>query len=135
MKKALIKWFKEIRKSDISIGGGKGASLGEMTQAGIPVPSGFVIIADAFERFLREAEIHSQINAILHKVDHRAIHTVEQASEEIKALIMDGRMSKDIAQDILTAFKKLDAQFVAVRSSATAEDSSVAAWAGQLESY
>src|SRR3989338_3452878 len=86
-----IKGFKEIGKNDAPSAGGKGASLGEMTQAGIPVPPGFVIVAAAFERFLHEAEIHSQIDAILHKVNHRAIHTVEQASEEIKALIMNGR--------------------------------------------
>ncbi len=131
----IINEFKEIGKNDTSSSGGKGASLGEMTQAGIPVPPGFVIVAAAFERFLREAEIHNQIDAILHKVDRRAMHTVEQASEEIKVLIMGAKMPKDIAQEILAAHKKLNAQFVAVRSSATAEDSSAAAWAGQLESY
>ncbi|MBI2668305.1 hypothetical protein HYX14_00525 [Candidatus Woesearchaeota archaeon] len=135
MKNAVIKWFKEIGKNDTSSAGGKGASLGEMTSTGIPVPPGFVILADVFEQFLHEAKIHTQIDAILHKVDHRAMHTVEQASEEIKALVMNGEMSKKITQEILTAFKKLDVPFVAVRSSATAEDSSIAAWAGQLESY
>ena len=127
--------FKEIGKNDTSSAGGKGASLGEMTKAGIPVPPGFVIVAAVFEYFLHDAGIHTQIDTILHKVDHRAMHTVEQASEEIKVLIMNGRMPKDTALEILAALKKLNAQYVAVRSSATAEDSSVAAWAGQLESY
>ena len=58
-----------------------------MTQAGITVPPGFVILADAFDSFLHQAEIHTEIDAILHKVDHKAMHTVEQASEEIKAII------------------------------------------------
>ncbi len=130
-----VQWFKEISKNDAASAGGKGASLGEMTQAGIPVPPGFVILSDAFESFLHQAEIHAEIDAILHKVDHKAMHTVEQASEEIKAIILGAQMPKEIAQEILTAFRKLDARFVAVRSSATAEDSSSAAWAGQLESY
>jgi len=130
-----IKEFKEINKNDAASAGGKGASLGEMTQAGITVPPGFVILADAFDSFLHQAEIHTEIDAILHKVDHKAMHTVEQASEEIKAIILGAQMPPEIAQEILTAFKKMDARFVAVRSSATAEDSSTAAWAGQLESY
>ncbi len=133
--KHFTKEFKEISKNDAASAGGKGASLGEMTQAGISVPPGFVILADAFENFLHQAEIHTEIDAILHKVNHQAMHTVEQASEEIKAIILSAQMPKEIVQEILTAFKKLDSRFVAVRSSATAEDSSTAAWAGQLESY
>ena len=95
-----IKEFGQIGKRDSAIAGGKGASLGEMTQAGIPVPPGFVILSNAFEKFLVKKE-----------------------------------MPKDVAEEIKKSFRKLGAKQVAVRSSATAEDSKDAAWAGQLESY
>ena len=63
------------------------------------------------------------------------MHTVENASEKIKDLILKARMSKSIGEEIKKEFKNLNSQFVAVRSSATAEDSSSAAWAGQLDSF
>ena len=131
----LIGDFKRLTRDDVALAGGKGASLGEMTQAGIPVPPGFVVLSSAFERFLNETDLNVEIDSILHKVDHKEIHTVENASEEIKALILEAKMPEDIAVEIKSYFKKLDAKYVAVRSSATAEDSSSAAWAGQLESY
>ena len=115
--------------------GGKGASLGEMTRAGIPVPPGYVVLAGAFERFLEETDLDVEVDSILHKVNHKEIHTVEDSSEKLKALIMKAPMPKDINQAILKAFGVLNAKLVAVRSSATAEDSSSAAWAGQLETY
>lgn len=131
----LIRRFDRLGKNDASIAGGKGASLGEMTQAGIPVPPGFVILAGAFERFLEEADLNQELDAILATVKHDQIHTVEHASEKINGLILAADMPKDIAQEIQTEFKKLDAQYVAVRSSATAEDGAAAAWAGQLDTF
>ncbi|MDP3697006.1 MAG: PEP/pyruvate-binding domain-containing protein, partial [Candidatus Taylorbacteria bacterium] len=148
--------FNNLNKNDVAIAGGKGASLGEMTsafatsfvkdfgrskkasadkQAGNPVPPGFVVLSSAFERFLEETDLHSEIDSILHKVNHKEIHTVENASEEIKALILEAKMPSNIASEVKEEFKKLDSKYVAVRSSATAEDSSTAAWAGQLESH
>jgi phosphoenolpyruvate synthase/pyruvate phosphate dikinase len=130
-----IKTFKKINKNDASIAGGKGASLGEMIQAGIPVPSGFVILSDAFEQFLKETDLNVEIDSILDNVNHKEIHTVDDASEKIKALILSAEMPKIIANEVKKAFKQLKTKYVAVRSSATVEDSSSAAWAGQLESY
>ena len=131
----LIRPFNKLGRHDAALAGGKGASLGEMTQAGIPVPPGYVVLSDAFERFIEETDLDVEIDSILHKVNHEEIHTVENASEQIKALILGAEMPKDIALEIINNFKQLNAKFVAVRSSATAEDSSAAAWAGQLESY
>ena len=131
----LIRPFNKLGRHDAALAGGKGASLGEMTQAGIPVPQGFVILSQAFERFIYETNVNVEIDSILHKVNHEEMHTVENASEQIKALILGVEMPKDIEKEIKKYFKQLDAKFVAVRSSATAEDSSAAAWAGQLESY
>ncbi len=131
----LIRAFKNLSKNDATIAGGKGASLGEMTRAGIPVPPGFVILSNSFERFIQETDLIQEIDAILDKVNHQEIHTVESASEQIKDLILSKEMPKDIAIEISRFFKELDSEFVAVRSSATAEDGKEHAWAGQLESY
>jgi phosphohistidine swiveling domain-containing protein len=127
--------FKHISKHSAASAGGKGASLGEMTQAGIPVPPGFVVLAGAFEQFLKETDLNIEIDSILHSVNHQEMHTVEHASEKIQKLILEAKMPEDIAGEIESEFKKLGAEYVAVRSSATAEDSASAAWAGQLDSF
>lgn len=127
--------FASLGRSDASLAGGKGASLGEMTQAGIPVPPGFVILTDAFERFLAEADVIQEIESELNDVDQSQIHTVERASERIQARILDADLPEEISSVILESFRGLGAAFVAVRSSATAEDSASAAWAGQLDSF
>ncbi|MFA5926130.1 MAG: PEP/pyruvate-binding domain-containing protein [Parcubacteria group bacterium] len=129
------KTFKEISKKDVGIAGGKGASLGEMTQAGIPVPPGFVIIIDAFDRFLEETDLGVDVVSILKIINYKDLSSVDKASHEIRDMIHDVAMPKDLAKLFLAEFKKLKEKFVAVRSSATAEDSAVASWAGELETY
>ncbi|MCL4280426.1 MAG: phosphoenolpyruvate synthase, partial [Ignavibacteriaceae bacterium] len=129
------KHFKELNKNDANIAGGKGASLGEMTQSGIPVPEGFVVLSTTFDHFLKETDLVQEIDAILKTVDHKAIHTVDSASEKIRGLIESREVPDDIAKEIMSDFEKLGAEFVAVRSSATAEDGAEHAWAGQLESF
>ena len=127
--------FDQINKSDVTLAGGKGASLGEMTQARISVPAGFVILASAFEKFLEETDLNVEIDSILDSVNHKEIHTVENASEKIKALILQAEIPQGIVVEIQKFFKTLNTKYVAVRSSATAEDSASAAWAGQLDSF
>ena len=131
----LIKNFKNLSKSDTAIAGGKGASLGEMTRAKIPVPPGFVITAQAFERFLEETDLSAEVKTELDKINYKDMNSVDRASNVIRDLIHDARMPKDIQQVSRAEFKRLKSKFVAVRSSATAEDSSTASWAGELESY
>ncbi len=132
---AYTKTFEELGKSDAAVAGGKGASLGEMTKAGIPVPPGFVVLTDAFERFLDETDLRQEVAAQLASVDPTVVHTAERASEQIAGLIREASMPNDIADEIVSAFTALDAPLVAVRSSATAEDGAENAWAGQLDSY
>lgn len=127
--------FSQLSKKDTNIAGGKGASLGEMSQAGIPVPDGFVVLSSTFDHFLRETDLTQEIDAILKTVDHKAIHTVETASEKIRGLIETAEVPADIAKEIKSEFAKLSSEFVAVRSSATAEDGEEHAWAGQLDSF
>lgn len=129
------KTLKQISKSNVGIAGGKGASLGEMTNAKIPVPPGFVILASVFDRFLEETDLGVEVESIIRKVNHKDINSVDKASNEIRDLIHDVKTPKDISAEIIKEFAKLKAKYVAVRSSATAEDSSVASWAGELETY
>ncbi|MFH1253256.1 MAG: PEP/pyruvate-binding domain-containing protein [Candidatus Uhrbacteria bacterium] len=130
-----LKTFSELNKTNAPIAGGKGASLGEMTNAGIPVPPGFVVLSASFEKFLEETDLNIEIDSILEKVKHEDINTVEQASEKIQSLILAAKMPDEIASLIQKYFKELGTEYVAVRSSATAEDSASAAWAGQLDSF
>ncbi|HEX9664337.1 MAG TPA: PEP/pyruvate-binding domain-containing protein [Patescibacteria group bacterium] len=127
--------FKKINNKMVLQAGGKGASLGELTKAGIPVPRGFVVTAETFERFLAETDINLEIDAQLNKVHFEDINSVEKASKAIRDLIGDQIMPQDIGQEILKEFSKLKSKYVAVRSSATAEDSQIASWAGELETY
>ncbi len=130
-----LKQFQELNTHDVHLAGGKGASLGEMTQAGIPVPPGFVVLRGAFDRFLEETGLKAEVEAQLNGVNYEDVASVERASRVLHDLIHDARFPEDLEADIMIAFAALDAEFVAVRSSATAEDSSTASWAGELESY
>ncbi len=124
-----------LRKTDAAVAGGKGANLGEMTKAGIPVPPGFVVTAHAFERFLQESDLDVEVAAMLDKVKYKDTNSVETASERIRALFDQTPVPKDIGSAIIADHKRLKAPLVAVRSSATVEDGSQASWAGELESY
>jgi phosphoenolpyruvate synthase/pyruvate phosphate dikinase len=135
MTEVFIKEFKQISKKDIEIAGGKGASLGEMMRAEIPVPDGFVVLSSAFDWFIKETGLDSKIKNILDKVNVKEIYTVENASQKIQAMIISKEIPEDIKNNILKSYKKLNNEFVAVRSSATLEDSNSAAWAGQLDSF
>lgn len=137
-----IKNFTEISKKDVGIAGGKGASLGEMTRLfeprqaqANPIPPGFVVTASAFDRFLEETDLLQEVEAQLEKINYADVNSVDGASYILRNLIFNASMPKNLGKEILASFKKLGAKFVAVRSSATAEDSSTASWAGELESY
>src|SRR3989338_3020071 len=122
--------FKQLSKNDIALAGGKGASLGEMTQIGLSIPSGFVVLATAFDQFLEDTDLNVEIETILKRVNPQEMESVEKASEEIRSLIDNSKMSMNLHAEIIKEFKRLKTRFVAVRSSATAEDSKIASWAG-----
>lgn len=127
--------FSKISKKDAKIAGGKGASLGEMAQAGLSVPPGFVVLADAFEKFLAETDINVEIDAMWDRINIEDTESVEENSEIIRDLIIKQTVPEDIGKEVLKEFKKLETKYVAVRSSATAEDSKIDSWAGELETY
>ncbi len=135
MRNMYVKKFNEINKNHVDLAGGKGASLGEMTNAGIPVPKGYVVLSNAYEEFIDANSLRKKIDMVIASVDYNDHEQVEEASRKIRGMISNGKIPSRLKQQVVDEFFKLGAKFVAVRSSATAEDSSEAAWAGQLESY
>lgn len=130
-----VKNFADISKEDSGITGGKGASLGKMTQAQIPVPPGFVVLTYGFDALLHSNKLVAEIDSALTQVNHEDTNSVEEASEKIRGLILNAKIPQDIETEIINSFDNLGSEFVAVRSSATAEDATSASWAGELESY
>jgi len=99
-----IKFFNELSKNQVKIAGGKAASLGEMTKIGIPVPPGFVILANAFDEFLSQTDLNVEIEAALNKTNYKDVNSVDQASKLIRDVIHDAKIPKDLEKEILTAF-------------------------------
>src|SRR3989344_5514848 len=152
-----IKWFSDIKKEDIPIAGGKGANLGEMFSIGLPVPPGFVITAQTYKEFIEVTGLKDRINGILNEVDIEDTDELQKKSELIQEIIMNAVTPKPIKKEILDAYNDLkvdneiirsidkktlsmikagrDLAFVAVRSSATAEDLPNASFAGQQSTY
>lgn len=106
-----------------------------MMGAGISVPPGFVVLTDAFERFLDATDLRVEAKSQLTKINVKQMSTIKEASEKIQFVIKRATMPEDIAKDVLRNFKSLKTNYVAVRSSATAEDSAKTAWAGQLDTF
>jgi pyruvate,water dikinase len=139
--KSFVAWFEELGLEDVARAGGKGANLGEMMRAKLPVPPGFVITADAYQAFLDDNNLREQIAERLRKVKEREADDIRAASEELRKWISDGSVPDEITAAIRHAYTELsrrgnaDAEFVAVRSSATAEDTKAASFAGMNRSF
>jgi rifampicin phosphotransferase len=128
-----IKRFDELGRDDIEQAGGKGANLGELTRADLPVPPGFVIITDAYRCYVAEHRLADKIAALATATDDPAGY--DYASGQIRALFSD-QVSDTLRAEIAAAYTGLGADVpVAVRSSATAEDLPEASFAGQQDSY
>ena len=139
----IILWFEELRKDDVPLVGGKCANLGEMIAAGIPVPPGFAVTATAYKRFITETGIAEKIYSIIEEVvtDKSDPEQYKEASRRVRELIETTPMPDYIKDAIRESYRKLSEKvgatqvFVAVRSSATAEDLPDASFAGQQETY
>ena len=130
-----IVWFDEVTRNDIPLVGGKGANLGEMTNAGIPVPPGFIVTASAYYSFLEETGITDQLRALLAPLDPNDSRQLQDISARVKQVILDAPMSGELAEEIRAAYRKMGQGHVAVRSSATAEDLPEASFAGQQATF
>ena len=129
----------ELRVTDIPIVGGKGANLGELTMAGFPVPNAFVLTTGAYDYFIEKSNVMDLINKELAGIDRTSDQSLADASKRIRDAFESFEIPKDLMDDIRKSYAKLFAKgkegFVAVRSSATAEDLPDASFAGQQETY
>ncbi|MDP2861077.1 MAG: phosphoenolpyruvate synthase, partial [bacterium] len=131
--------FEKLSRDDADIVGGKGANLGEMTRAGLPIPPGFVVTVAAYSDFLEKTSIKDKIAKILKSIDYADTANLDKSSKKIRELILHQRVPEETARKIIESYIKLSGSLthipVAVRSSATAEDSKDASFAGQQESF
>lgn len=161
LKNRQIVWFEEVDKEDIGLVGGKGANLGEMVNASIPVPYGFIITAQAYFDFIEKAGIKNKIMSLLSEMNYENSEELNQASKHIGEIIIASELPKNLVKEIINFYDNLEikenkyfnnnssflksslskvkalyhAPLVAVRSSATAEDLPTASFAGQQDSY
>lgn len=152
-----IRWFQELGKQDTGLVGGKGANLGEMYNLGLPVPPGFCITTKGYLHFLEDTDIGNSIYKILARIDIENTKELEEAAKGVCELIEKAEIPKDLQEEIIENYEALSLNedmfekasasalsilkkaqencFVAVRSSATAEDSGAASFAGQQETF
>ncbi len=139
-----IKWFKELNISDVDLVGGKNASLGEMyqnlTHKGIRIPNGFAVTVEAYKHILDENESWSKLEAILDALDPSNVKQLQESGKACRAIMHACKLPEDLRVQIKNAYEALKEEYgedvtLAVRSSATAEDSPEASFAGQNETY
>jgi len=143
MRKDLVIWFENLRKTDIPSVGGKNANLGEMINFGIPVPLGFAVTAYSYKKFIEETGIAAKIYEIIKETvtNPSDPKQYEVASKRIRELIEATPIPKEIEEAVKSTYEELSRRlnvndvFVAIRSSATAEDLPDASFAGQQETY
>jgi len=136
-----IRWFEELKMTDVADVGGKNASLGEMiselSSTGIEVPGGFATTSHAFREFLAEKGLDKKIEQKLENLDSNDVVALAEAGSSIRQWILDTPLPEPLQKAVETAYAKLDDGnlSVAVRSSATAEDLPEASFAGQQETF
>ncbi len=156
-KEQFVKWFSELGRGSLAVAGGKGANLAEMSNAGMPVPPGFVVTADAYHYYLEKTGLKDTIGRILKEIHFEDTAELHEGSRIIRELIERAKMPEEMQEEILEAYEALstdkealskassdvltilrnsyEPMFVAVRSSATAEDLADASFAGQQETF
>lgn len=141
--KKYIMWFKEIRKKDVPLVGGKGASLGEMMAKlkGVPVPNGFCVTTHAYKHFLEVTALDKYVEDTLSDLDTHDVKNLQLRGKKIRHALETAEMPKEISSEIKKAYKQLCKLVgvknvdTAIRSSATAEDLADASFAGQQETF
>jgi pyruvate,water dikinase len=137
MRRMSVRWFRELGRGDTAIAGGKGANLGELTAAGLPVPSGFVITAAAYLDAMAGAGVRDDLQAIAAGIDPDDLDALRAASQKARELVEQAGLPAELRAEILAAYRELDGTDapVAVRSSATAEDTADTSFAGMNETF
>jgi len=148
MMEKYVAWFKDLNKDSIPIAGGKGANLGEMFNLSLPVPGGFCVTAQTYKLFLERTLLKPRMEALLKGLNVEDTDTLQNIADQIQKLIIATKIPEDIAEEIKDNYELLSASkmkatnlvdaeevFVAVRSSATAEDLPSASFAGQQATF
>ena len=149
-----VKWFYELDKESGNTAGGKGANLAEIYNLKMPVPPGFVVTAQAYDYFIEKAGIREKIKEILEAINYEDTAQLDESTKQIRELIVNSEFPKEMQDEVLESYNDLgfgkqetkghaadilkagsDPVFVAVRSSATAEDLASASFAGQQDSF
>lgn len=149
-------WIKEVSKEDGNLVGGKAANLGEIARNRFPVPNAFVVTSEAYKLFLKNTGVQKEIDQILNDLDVENSDILKEAAEKIQDLILSQQIPYEVILDVKKYYKNIntgsgitnlpskaasliyvgrDSPFVAVRSSATAEDLPTASFAGQQSTY
>ncbi|HEX6939471.1 MAG TPA: phosphoenolpyruvate synthase [Longimicrobiales bacterium] len=137
----LIRWFDELGKEDVKLAGGKGANLGEMTRAGLPVPPGFVVTVDAFRRFREASGVAEEAAKRLASLDVDDAGALREAASALRERVLRAEVPAEVRRAVAGAYRDLAAReheaepYVAVRSSATVEDTEQYSFAGMFRSF
>jgi pyruvate,water dikinase len=161
MYKKYVVWFDEVDKNSVGLVGGKGANLGEMVNAGLPIPYGFIVTSHAYFYFIKKANLEKKIRDLLSIINYESPNELRQVGTHIRNLILQSEIPHDLEKVIVDYYERFsekeEKQFdkkpsffrlglkkikhayrpplVAIRSSATAEDLPSASFAGQQETY
>ncbi|MDP3698876.1 MAG: phosphoenolpyruvate synthase [Nanoarchaeota archaeon] len=143
-----VVWFKELRKDSIAIAGGKGSNIGEMLTLHLPVPNGFAVTAQTYGEYLEKTRIKDKILKFLENLDVEDTDKLQAVAKQIQELIISTPIPQNMAEEIMYTYEMLGSikqkatdlvepkeVFVAVRSSATAEDLPEASFAGQQATF
>jgi pyruvate,water dikinase len=138
-----IRWFRDIGLRDVASVGGKTASLGELyrlADAGVRVPNGFALTADAYRDAQTAAGAWDALHRLLDRLDKRQVKALARAAAQARGIVHAATDTPALRAAIAEAYRELERQYganvaVAVRSSATAEDLPNASFAGQHESF
>ncbi len=139
-----VRWFEELGLDDVPLVGGKNASLGEMyrelTAAGLRVPNGFAITADAFRDAVGAAGAWDELHELLDQLDKSDVARLAEVGSRARELVYAAGLPDAVSAEVGAAYRRLQAEYgaelsVAVRSSATAEDLPTASFAGQHDTF
>jgi len=134
----IVRWFEQLGRDDVAVAGGKGANLGELTRAGLPVPRGFVVTAAGFVRAMELGGVRDELRAefaeACRRVDDRA--ALAECSRRLAALVHKAGVPDEVRAAVIRAYEQLGPDVaVAVRSSATAEDTAGTSFAGMHATF
>jgi len=146
-----VRWFSELNKNSISVAGGKGANLAEIYNLRVPVPPGFVITAQAYNYFIEKAGLKNKMKEMLDEIDYENTKQLDEITKKLREMIVSSEFPTEMRREVIGAYEDLAGDkdtpvyellrripehiFVAVRSSATAEDLEDASFAGQQDSF